>query len=242
MDMWNPYRDAVYEVNPEAIIIVDKFHVVKMCNEALEKIRRHINATIDKKKRSALRNSKYLLLRNMEDLSLDQQGKLMVLFDAYPAFKDSYYLKEEFRSIYDAKSKADAVLKYENWKLSAKGYPDFVVIAETVDNWHREIFNYFNFRYTNALTESLNKIINEIDNKGRGYTFEILRAKLLYGTRATKLAKYKYIKKDCAPSIPEGAMGFAYRFALPRTEKILVSGSGVEIKTLIEVIERNEFF
>lgn len=40
MDMWNPYRRAVHTVIPGATIIIDKFHVVKMANEALEKIRK----------------------------------------------------------------------------------------------------------------------------------------------------------------------------------------------------------
>jgi len=40
MDMWRPYRDAVNTVIPHAKIVIDKFHVVKMANEALEKIRK----------------------------------------------------------------------------------------------------------------------------------------------------------------------------------------------------------
>ena len=36
MDMWNPYRAAVKAVLPQARIVVDKFHVVRMANDALE--------------------------------------------------------------------------------------------------------------------------------------------------------------------------------------------------------------
>jgi len=36
MDMWAPYKDAVLQVLPEAKIVIDKFHVVKMANEAVE--------------------------------------------------------------------------------------------------------------------------------------------------------------------------------------------------------------
>ncbi len=35
MDMWNPYRAAVKAVLPQARIVVDKFHVVRMANDAL---------------------------------------------------------------------------------------------------------------------------------------------------------------------------------------------------------------
>lgn len=44
MDMWLPYRDAVETVLPQAMIIIDKFHVVKMANEAMERVRRQIQA------------------------------------------------------------------------------------------------------------------------------------------------------------------------------------------------------
>ena len=40
MDMWKPYRRAFQTVLPQARIVVDKFHVVRMANEALEKIRK----------------------------------------------------------------------------------------------------------------------------------------------------------------------------------------------------------
>jgi transposase len=34
-DMWNPYRDAVKTVIPDARIVIDKFHVVRMANQCL---------------------------------------------------------------------------------------------------------------------------------------------------------------------------------------------------------------
>src|SRR5690554_7326598 len=40
MDMWNPYRAAVKAVLPQARIVVDKFHVVRMANDALERVDR----------------------------------------------------------------------------------------------------------------------------------------------------------------------------------------------------------
>ena len=43
MDMWKPYRRAFQTVLPQARIVVDKFHVVRMANEALEKIRKGLN-------------------------------------------------------------------------------------------------------------------------------------------------------------------------------------------------------
>lgn len=49
-----------------------------------------------------------------------------------------------------------------------------------MENWRAEILNYFDYRITNAFTESLNGIIKHMQRLGRGYTFDVTRAKLLY--------------------------------------------------------------
>jgi len=54
MDMWVPYRDAVQAVMPQAEIIIDKFHVLKLANEAMEKARKSIRAELDTKQRRGL--------------------------------------------------------------------------------------------------------------------------------------------------------------------------------------------
>lgn len=40
MDMWKHYKDAVKTVLPRAKIVVDKFHVVRMANQALDSVRK----------------------------------------------------------------------------------------------------------------------------------------------------------------------------------------------------------
>lgn len=49
MDMWQPYRDAVKAVLPKATIIIDKFHVVRMANQAMETVSLTKHKPIDKK-------------------------------------------------------------------------------------------------------------------------------------------------------------------------------------------------
>ena len=44
--------------------------------------------------------------------------------------------------------------------------------------------------YTNAYTESINNVIKSIEKAGKGYSYEVLRAKVLYGTTATKRPKF----------------------------------------------------
>ena len=68
----------------------------------------------------------------------------------------------------------------------------FEPITKAVHNWKEEIFNYFEHPITNAYTESLNSLIRVINRLGRGYSFEALRAKILFTEGVLKEAKQPY--------------------------------------------------
>ena len=61
-----------------------------------------------------------------------------------------------------------------------------------VENWKIEIFNYFDYHYTNAAIESLNNLASAMEAAGKGYSYHVLRTKILFGTKARKPAKYSY--------------------------------------------------
>jgi transposase len=182
MDMWKYYRDAVYEVLPNAKVIVDKFHVQKMANEALDKYRKSLKAKLVKKKNLTLKKDRWTLLTRESKLKpFPDIMRRDAWFSQFPLLKKAYELKEEFFKIYDCQSRREAIMRFEAWKASIpSSLKMFQTIAETVDNWHTEIFNYFDYRYTNAFVEGINSTIRFIEKQGRGYDFEILRAKIIY--------------------------------------------------------------
>ena len=55
-----------------------------------------------------------------------------------------------------------------------------------VKNWRPEILAYFDRPATNGYTEGVNAAIRQIDRQGRGYSFDVLRARLLYKEVTTK--------------------------------------------------------
>lgn len=63
---------------------------------------------------------------------------------------------------------------------------DFEGLLSIVKNWRREILAYFDHRFTNGSTEGVNAAIRQIDRQGRGYSFEVLRARLLCKEETTK--------------------------------------------------------
>ena len=197
MDMWQPYKDAVTDVLGDVPIVIDKFHIIKELNKALEDIRRTLRKDMEKESRVSLKNMRFLFLTGGENLTPRQSKQLDTHLETYPQFQTPYLLKEAFRNIYQfAKTRAEAEKQYAEW-VQANADEDchaFDGFISTVANWHTEIFNYFDNRYTNAQTESLNNVIREVDRAGRGYTFPVLRAKILYRHITAKKGKFTFQK------------------------------------------------
>lgn len=182
MDMWEAYRDAVYETLPNATVIIDKFHVVKLGNEALNSLRKSYKAKLGQKKNKALKKDRYVLLKREHDLKpLPDIAFRDAWFNEIPELKVAYELKENLFKIYDAPTKKQAMMQYKAWRTSIPDdMEEFKAVRDTIDRWNREIFNYFDYRITNAFVEGINSTIRAIEKQGRGYTFEVLRAKVMF--------------------------------------------------------------
>ncbi len=76
MDMWNPYRDAVNTVFPQARIVIDKFHVVRMANQCLETVRKDLRAQLTSRQRKGLMHDRFVLLKRRHDISDEDYLKL----------------------------------------------------------------------------------------------------------------------------------------------------------------------
>ena len=108
------------------------------------------------KERRHIKGNRWLLLTNSEDLDESSQIRLSILLQSFPAFQEPHAIKEKFREIYlFSKNRSEAEQAFEEWKTTINDYPEYLAFADTVENWRTEIFNYFDFRFTNAVTESL---------------------------------------------------------------------------------------
>lgn len=100
MDMWNPYRAAVKAVLPHARIVVDKFHVVRMANDALEKVRKGLRKELKSSQIRTLKGDRKLLLKRAHDIS-DRERLIMETWTgAFPQLLAAYEHKERFYHIW----------------------------------------------------------------------------------------------------------------------------------------------
>lgn len=189
-DMYRPFWKSIAKYTPNATWVIDHFHVVKGANEALDGVRKAVQSTLDKKGRLQLKkNLAYALRKRTRDLNPYEASALRELRSAegYESLMVAYDLKEDFFDIYDENpvSRTDAEAAYDKWKASIPAdafFEPFRALAKTVDNHHEYIFNYWDCpsRISNGYTECANRLIKETDMKGRGYSFEVLRARTLY--------------------------------------------------------------
>ena len=231
-----------------------------MANDAVEKVRKSLRAQLTPKQRRGLMHDRFVLLKRERDLNDRERLLLDGWAKNYPELGAAYRLKEGFYSIYEeATSPQVALSAYEAWNKAVlpevrDAYSDLI---RAFTNWQPWIINYFEHPVTNAYTESLNNLIRVMNRLGRGYSFEALRAKILFteGAHKHRLSRPKferrrepepvgmdYVMNYSAPSeglermmmTPgRGLQKAAEPHELPGPQK----NYGADINTLIELLE-----
>ena len=195
MDMWNPYREVAKALMPDAAIVVDKFHIQRMANEAMEKIRKGIKAGLSQHRRRALKGDRKLMLMREHDLSPMNRMVVDTWLNQFPELGAAYRLKEEFLNIWNLENESDAKEEYRRWhsSLTPEERPQWAPLTTAMSNWEAEIFAYFGDgkRNTNAFTESMNRQMKDLNRAARSMSFEMFRAKMLFSVEHRMKRKEK---------------------------------------------------
>jgi transposase len=175
MDMSGNYKGLVTQLLPNAVITVDRFHVMKVVNEELDAARRDVKKTVESlsdatakaQLKAALNQSKYILLKSENDLTQEQQLKLEAIQQVSPLAR-MHSLKEEFREIFESSQNwADGTLSLLDWLASAK--TGFRKSIGTISRWFGEIVGDFEQGTTNGVVEGINNKLKLIKRSGYGF-------------------------------------------------------------------------
>lgn len=171
MDMHEPFRQAVQMCLPQAKIVVDKFHVIRHVNAAMDRVRTRLQGGNRKGKRSDLFRSRYTLLKGAERLSNREMKQLGQLFLIYPELEEAWKLKESFRQWYQstARSRAAQALQTLIDRISVSSLGEFRQLLSLFDRWGDDILNYFDYRITNGFVEGKNNRIKTLKRMAYGY-------------------------------------------------------------------------
>jgi transposase len=195
MDMSRQYRGAVEEALPLAKIVVDRFHLQRMANVAVDCARTRLNKALRKENKEAEICNAAPLRKPASRLKEHEKAYLDAWLARYPVLRVVYERKEEFRRMWPSASAAEARRFYEEWlrplakeahgsKVDEQVREDFKELLSAMGNWGEYVFNYFDLdrKPTNAFTEWANRRIRDVLRESRGCGVDVIRAKLIFGT------------------------------------------------------------
>src|SRR5215469_2510715 len=150
---------------PSAQITFDKFHLIKLINEAVDAVRR-----AEQKNRAELKKSRYLWLKNPQNLSTRQHTQLDNLATANLKTGRAYRIRLAFQELYLQPAKnAEAFLKKWFWWATHSRLAPMIEAARMVKRHWNGILRWFHSRIANGIMEAINSLVQAAKAKARGY-------------------------------------------------------------------------
>jgi transposase len=170
-DMSEAYIGAIQAHCPNATLVLDRFHIVKALNEAVDEVRKEQwrEARVDERK--ALRGSRWILFRHSSTRSKDDRDTLKALEKANNRIYRAWRFKDEFERFweYNARWAADRFLK--SWMTSAlrSRLEPMRRFVGTRRKHYDGVLAFIETRLTNAIGEGLNRIVKIVKNRASGF-------------------------------------------------------------------------
>ena len=173
MDMANAYYSWISKNFPEAKIVFDHFHVIKLMNDKLDKVRRRVVARLGEVQRTQLKGLRFIFLKNYEHLEEDGKTILRNMRGDYQDLGDAYMFKESLRQIYiQSKTSYHARRAFARWCKAADktDIPELKTMANTIRDKIDGIVTYWTFRgISNASMEGFNNKIRWLIRQAYGF-------------------------------------------------------------------------
>ncbi len=176
LDLCDPFKNFARNFFPNARLVADKFHVLRLLSPAINRRRREI---VGDRRSAELRS---LLLRNRRKLRLSQRWALDQWLAEHPDIRELYACKEALHSFYRLRGyqrAADTLTRLTDTMAFSK-LPEVLTLRSTLMRWRREILNYFCTSFTNGRVEGLNLKAKLVKRRAYGYrSFRNYRLRLL---------------------------------------------------------------
>lgn len=166
-DMSPAFIKGVEENLPNAKITFDKFHITKMINTAVDEVRRQ-----EQTDHPELKNTRYIFLKNPENLTLKQADRLedLKLKDFHLKTVRAYHIRLSFQELWNqTPDQAEAYLKkWYYWATHSRLEP-IKEAAHTIKRHWNGIINWFKSRINNGILEGINSMVQAAKARARGY-------------------------------------------------------------------------
>ena len=173
MDMSPAYHDAVSTHLPEAAIVYDRFHVVKLFNDKLSDLRRTLHHQADDGRKKVLKGSRWLLLKAAENLApeRDEAARLRKALALNKPLATAYYLKEDLRQFWDQPDKASACAFLTDWirRAEASDVRMLHQTAKTLRSRSSGLLAYYDHPISTGPLEGTNNKIKTMKRQAYGF-------------------------------------------------------------------------
>ncbi len=165
MDMSPAFIKGAQDNFPNAAITFDKFHIIKSVNDAVDQVRRK-----ERKKCSDLKDTRYIWLKNEDNLNAKQKEMLAKLkdceLDTAKAYRMKICLQEVYR--YHARIAPMVLQDWIAWGLRCRLEP-MVEVAKMLHKHYDGVIQWFSSKLSNGLLEGINSLFQAAKRKARGY-------------------------------------------------------------------------
>jgi transposase len=173
MDMSNAYIAATQKHVPNADekIVFDKFHIAKLLNEAVDKVRRREHKELKSSGDERLTGTKYSWLKNPMNFSRETWRDFGLLRDSNLRTARGWAIKETFRRFWEytyPKAAENFFNRWYSWAIRSR-LPAMKNVAKTLKRHFANIITYLKHPITNAMSESLNAKIQWIKYTAHGF-------------------------------------------------------------------------
>lgn len=167
-DMSPAFIKGITENFPNAEIVFDKFHIIKLINEAVDQVRKQ-----EVKKNPILKDTKYVFLKNQENFTKKQNEKYEQIRLSKLNIKTfkAMRIRESFQQLYLCQNKEmfESLLSKWYWWATHSRIPEIMQVAKTIKTHWTGVVNWAKKQLTNAILEGLNSIFQAAKAKARGY-------------------------------------------------------------------------
>lgn len=165
-DMSPAFISGVQEQFPNAEITFDRFHIMKVVNDAVDQVRREEVRT-----QPALSKTRYIWLKNPGNLTAKQQATLATLKERNLKTARAYQIRLTLQELFQTRSRQEGEAFLKKWYFWAthSRLPPMVAAAKTIKNHWDGVLNWFHSGLTTGLVEGFNSLLQAAKARARGY-------------------------------------------------------------------------
>lgn len=197
-DMWKPYLNVIAKKIPQALNILDRFHIMKKFGEAIDDVRREeAERLLHDGYEPVLKKSRWLLLKRQENLTSAQRGRLKTLLSYNIKTVKAYLLREDFQHFWTYSSVTWARKFLHEWigRTMRSRIEPMKKVARMLKKHEDLIMNWFvaKGKLSSGIVEAMNNTAKVTIRKSYGFRqYETLKYALYHRLGDLPLPKFTH--------------------------------------------------